>query len=662
MAQERVCDGVGYDDPRALGDLFRQLAGVVAPPETLDVLQWLERYRRLSPEASAEPGPWRFDRTPYGKTITEAIADPNIREVCIMAASQVGKSEFATLNPILYFASVDPAPMLLICPTLQACRSMSLDRLDPMLRDSPIARPFVSEQIGGPGSDNSMFRKSFENGCQLAIVAGLSATGLSMRPVKYLFFEECSRLPLMAVGRTAEGDVIQLAKVRTSTFGSQAKIIYSSSPVEEQSCRITALFRDSTEEHYYSQCPRGHFQILGLPEMIFETGECMCLECSRSYDQATWLEREGEWRAHAQHPFRRGFHLNCFVSPFIDWRIVDSEFRAAEHLRQAGDSSAFRAFLNTRLAEPYVPPRIEVASENLNDRREVYPAEVPEPVKVLVGAIDTQDHYLQYLIAGVGTGRELWLLEFGEIQGSITTQTTDVAKQLDALVVQRMWKRSDGSFMRIRRSLMDAGGHHGSAVYRECKRRHPLLIASRGLSLSGSQLYRIGQNTTERSQVVNISPDLAKDRVAEALALTEVGPGYIHICCGPSGEAVRGFDDNFFAQLRAETKEVRYRNGVRISSWKRIGSRRNEALDCLALVMVAIESLRLNLDEIPVQTEAPAGDQSQLQPVVTRPTWGAQPVRRDIVYQPAGRSISVESESAPTPQRRYGVQNRPVVW
>ncbi len=219
------------------------------------------------------------------------IADSNIREVCIMAASQVGKSEFATLNPILYLASVDPAPMLLICPTLQACRSMSLDRLDPMLRDSPIARPFVSEQIGGPGSDNSMFRKNFENGCQLAIVAGLSATGLSMRPVKYLFFEECSRLPLMAVGRTAEGDVIQLAKVRTSTFGSQAKIIYSSSPVEEQSCRITALFRDSTEEHYYSQCSRGHFQILGLPEMIFETGECMCLECSRSYDQATWLER-----------------------------------------------------------------------------------------------------------------------------------------------------------------------------------------------------------------------------------------------------------------------------------------------------------------------------------------------------------------------------------
>ncbi len=186
---------------------------------------------------------------------------------------------------------------------------------------------------------------------------------------------------------------------------------------------------------------------------------------------------------------------------------------------------------------------------------EVYPAEVPEPVKVLVGAIDTQDDYLQYLIAEVGTGRELWLLEFGEIQGSITTQTTDVAKQLDALVVQRMWNRSDGSFMRIRRSLMDAGGHHGSAVYRECKRRHPLLIASRGLSLSGSQLYRIGQNTTERSQGVDISPDLAKDRVAEALALTEVGPGYIHICCGPSGEAVRGFDDNFFASFVLRPKK-----------------------------------------------------------------------------------------------------------
>jgi Phage terminase large subunit (GpA) len=83
--------------------------------------------------------------------------------------------------------------------------------------------------------------------------------------------------------RATEGDVLLLAKVRTSTFGAQAKIVYSSSPVELESCRVSALFEDSRQEYWYSRCPRGHYQILGLAEMNFETGCCRCLSCGLEY-------------------------------------------------------------------------------------------------------------------------------------------------------------------------------------------------------------------------------------------------------------------------------------------------------------------------------------------------------------------------------------------
>ena len=36
-----------------------------APPESLTVDEWADKHRRLSPESSAEAGPWRTKRTPY---------------------------------------------------------------------------------------------------------------------------------------------------------------------------------------------------------------------------------------------------------------------------------------------------------------------------------------------------------------------------------------------------------------------------------------------------------------------------------------------------------------------------------------------------------------------------------------------------------------------
>jgi phage terminase large subunit GpA-like protein len=65
-----------------------------APPDDLTVAEWADKYRRLSPENSAEAGPWRTTRTPYLKEPMEAFNDPKITNIVMVAASQVGKSEF----------------------------------------------------------------------------------------------------------------------------------------------------------------------------------------------------------------------------------------------------------------------------------------------------------------------------------------------------------------------------------------------------------------------------------------------------------------------------------------------------------------------------------------------------------------------------------------
>ena len=77
----------------ALREMVTEVMAALQPPPKLSIAQWADRERRLSSEASAEPGRWYTDRAPYLRGIMDAISDPTVREVVVMSASQVGKTE-----------------------------------------------------------------------------------------------------------------------------------------------------------------------------------------------------------------------------------------------------------------------------------------------------------------------------------------------------------------------------------------------------------------------------------------------------------------------------------------------------------------------------------------------------------------------------------------
>lgn len=65
------------------------LAGMI-PPDDLTVTEWAEQNRRLSSEASAEPGPWRTERTPYLREVMDTFTDPKVRHT-VMVAGVAGR-------------------------------------------------------------------------------------------------------------------------------------------------------------------------------------------------------------------------------------------------------------------------------------------------------------------------------------------------------------------------------------------------------------------------------------------------------------------------------------------------------------------------------------------------------------------------------------------
>jgi hypothetical protein len=65
---------------------------VLRPPPELTISDWADANRRLSSEASAEPGQWRTARAEYQRGIMQAISDAGTESVVIMSSAQVGKA------------------------------------------------------------------------------------------------------------------------------------------------------------------------------------------------------------------------------------------------------------------------------------------------------------------------------------------------------------------------------------------------------------------------------------------------------------------------------------------------------------------------------------------------------------------------------------------
>jgi phage terminase large subunit GpA-like protein len=84
-------DLVGFDGADELSQAWR---GGLLPDPALTVSEWADRHRLLSPRASAEPGRYRTDRTPYIREIVDALSPMNpTRRVVVMKSAQVGFTE-----------------------------------------------------------------------------------------------------------------------------------------------------------------------------------------------------------------------------------------------------------------------------------------------------------------------------------------------------------------------------------------------------------------------------------------------------------------------------------------------------------------------------------------------------------------------------------------
>ena len=564
------------------------------PPPNLKISDWADRYRRLSPESSAESGQWKTDRAPYQKEIMDAFNDPETQRIVWMKSSQVGATE-VLLNVIGYYIDQDPAPMLCMQPTLAMAQAFSKDRLATMIRDSEKIRDCVKDPRSRD-SGNTVLSKKFAGG-NLSMVGSNSAAGLASRAIRIMLADECDRYEASA---GAEGDPISLATKRTTTFWNR-KIYLCSTPTIKGLSRIETAFEESDKRYYYVPCPEcKEMQILKWKNIVWdenkpETAHYACGECGSVINESKkqWMLKHGEWRATAAKTNTAGFHISELYSVWSTWAEMAINFLEAKK-----NPEMLKTWVNTSLGESWEEQGETVDHETLLERRLNYDhTQIPEDVLVIVAGCDTQKDRIEITITGFGCDYLAYVIDHRIFWGD--PNANGVWNDLDNYLKMR-FKTESGRSIPISCTCIDSGGHSTNAVYEFTKPRQARRIfAIKGLSVAGKPIANkpsfVGRN---KAVLYGVGTDTAKEAIFARLA-ADPKSTTLHF---PSS-----LDEEYFKQLTAEKRVTKFIRGRKSLVWKQVRPR-NEALDCLVYCFAAIYILNPNWNSIEQRTleEQPA--------------------------------------------------------
>lgn len=570
------------------------------PVPRITVSEWANNFRVLDSASSAEPGRYRYERTPYLRKVMDYLSKTSdVEEVSVMKGVQLGFTD-AGNNWIGYTIDIDPGPMLLVMPTESLLKKNSRTRLEPMIENTPQLREKTGRK-GRKDSVNTVLEKEFPGGF-LMMVAAQSPSGLSSTPVGKIFMDEVDRYPASA-GK--EGSPVDLARARASTF-SNRKIYLVSTPTVAGESLIEKEYESGNCEQYHVPCLHcDELFVITWDCMTWEEGKpettrCACPNCGGLHEErhkSKMFAEKGfspdgraEWIATriSDDPKKVSMHIPAFCSPagFLSWESI-----VRKYIKAQGDENAMISWTNLYPGETYKISGDVPDDENLYNKRESYQiGTVPDPVHFVTMGVDIQKDRIELEAVGWCPGRESFSIEYVVHQGDTTSIENPVWQKLRDSI-NTHYPTGDGFIMPVTMACIDSGdGSSTKVVYDFCssmgnEKVKPIkgMPDSFGMMVGNPKIL----NTTKSgkkigsSKVWGVGVSLIKTELYGFLKLkskkdeegNETFPGgYCHFPM---------YNQEFFQMLTAETHRLVKNKKTGYSKYEWIKTRpRNEALDC----------------------------------------------------------------------------------
>lgn len=482
---------------------------LLSPPEQLTVSEWAEQYRMLDSKSAAMPGPWSNDVTPYLVGVMDEFNNYETEQIVFVKPTQIGGTE-ALQNMIGYIVAQDPAPTMIVYPTDILAKSVSENRLQPMLKATPeIAKKF--------DENSSLLELQFE-GMYLSLVGSNSPSGLASKPIRFLMMDEVDKYPGAS---NKEADPIKLAKERTKTFHNK-KIYITSTPTLKTGHIWNAKEKSDIEKHYFVPCPHCgefiefKFQNIRFPDdegmsyvdrAEFATYVCQECGCTISDNDKHNMLKLGEWRIvrhNTKYVRTVAFWINTLYSPFVRWADIAKEF-----LLTKDEPEEFQNFVNSWLAEPWEDTKLKTNAELVMERQTEIPAfVVPSWAKMLTGGVDVQETSLYWSIRAWG--------DFFTSQNIAHGQALSF-EEIDR-VMNMQYMTEDGDPAVVNLCLIDSGDQT-DMVYDFCAYHSDWALPVKGSSHAQLSHYKLSKINREGSSangmtLVLVDGDKYKDMIA----------------------------------------------------------------------------------------------------------------------------------------------------
>ncbi len=570
---------------------------LLCPPEQLSVSEWAEEYRILDAKSAAMPGAWSNSVTPYLVGVMDEFNNYETEEIIFCKPTQIGGTE-ALQNMIGYIVMQDPSPTMIVYPTDTLAKSVSENRLQPMLKATPeIKRKF--------DENSSLLELQFE-GMYLSLVGSNSPSGLASKPIRFLMMDEVDKYPGAS---NKEADPIKLARERTKTFHNR-KIYITSTPTLKTGHIWQAKEGADIEKHYFVPCPHcGEYIEFAFSNIRFPKDEGMsyadraelaayvCQKCGgiiTDNDKHNML-RLGEWRTvrhNTKYARKVAFWLNTLYSPFVRWAQIAKEF-----LTSKDDPEEFQNFVNSWLAEPWEDTKLKTSSDLVLERQTELPAlTVPSWTKMLTAGVDVQESSLYWSIRAWGdylTSQNIahgQALSFGEIDR----------------VMNLEYYTEEGVPFIVRLCLVDSGDQTDE-VYDFCVLHSDWALPVKGSSHAQLSHYKLSKINREGSSangmtLVLVDGGKYKDMIAGRMQKPN-GKG--------SWMVYEGCDEEYAQQVTAEHKVNVKKNGVVRQEWTPKHSHAdNHYLDTEVYALAAadilgVRTLHLQNEEVPDRQNIP---------------------------------------------------------
>ena len=234
---------ISLASPDSLPSVGRAADGAWTPRVRPVRSDWCEQNLRLPGDFSSSPGRFSFRGREYQREIIDAVDDVDTREIVLVAAPQIGKTEM--LRAIIQSqGEVDAAPMMFAGPDQPYAREQR-----EIIYAGCEASDALRDRIPPPSQRNDRWIDLGK--CYVFLAWSGSSQRLSGRSCKVVLCSEVDRWQLP----------VALAEKRTRAFWNHC-VVYEGSPVAD-SPNAWRLYKESDQRTFRLPCPHcGHYQEL----------------------------------------------------------------------------------------------------------------------------------------------------------------------------------------------------------------------------------------------------------------------------------------------------------------------------------------------------------------------------------------------------------------